>query len=595
MIQKLKVDTPNHADANATSAKDGSPSDATSCISSSGDATSSMKGSDIDQDSLAAEQGSYYPMNNYYGYYYPGYDGSFGEWDDQGYYLGGEGLELQYPGIQADNGSLMYYMPGYGFNQPGYNPYGPYMPGAVIGIDGQPLGQQLFYAGSMCPQPLSSPGYFPPPLPYGSEVLPVYPWDSPPLFGDGVTPTGFSGGPTAPSPKTNFSANPNPPVAPQSKSNQPAKLGTPLEKGVTAAIDAQSGQGNIVTQSLKHGNKGAQQNSAFQATAVLAKGYFPLPKFPAYSNNGKGGVLYPNSPMNFKQNGRNWASAERFKSRGKGNGFSDFDVLNEQNRGPRTKGISEKSESDGLTGAVKRDQYNLSDFLTKYDSAFFFVIKSYSEDDVHKSIKYNVWASTPNGNKRLDNAYQDAQQKALEKGSKCPVFLFFSVNASGQFCGVAEMMGRVDFNQNMDFWQQDKWNGFFPVKWHVIKDVPNPQFRHIILENNDNKPVTNSRDTQEVKFPQGIEMLNIFKNYSSKTSILDDFAFYENRQKAMEDQKIRLPTHQLEQMQMKPDDGAAQLKGADPKPDTQSMDPVPVNEIKENKVENEAEEGETRE
>ena len=53
----------------------------------------------------------------------------------------------------------------------------------------------------------------------------------------------------------------------------------------------------------------------------------------------------------------------------------------------------------------------------------------------------------------------------------------------------------------MNFWQQDKWNGFFSVKWHIIKDVPNPQFRHIILENNENKPVTNSRDTQEVCLP----------------------------------------------------------------------------------------------
>lgn len=60
------------------------------------------------------------------------------------------------------------------------------------------------------------------------------------------------------------------------------------------------------------------------------------------------------------------------------------------------------------------------------------------------------------------------------------------------------MIGRVDFNKSMDFWQQDKWNGYFPVKWHIIKDVPNPQLRHIILENNDHKPVTNSRDTQEV-------------------------------------------------------------------------------------------------
>ena len=60
------------------------------------------------------------------------------------------------------------------------------------------------------------------------------------------------------------------------------------------------------------------------------------------------------------------------------------------------------------------------------------------------------------------------------------------------------MTGQVDFNKNMDFWQQDKWNGYFPVKWHIIKDIPNQQFRHIILENNENKPVTNSRDTQEV-------------------------------------------------------------------------------------------------
>lgn len=60
------------------------------------------------------------------------------------------------------------------------------------------------------------------------------------------------------------------------------------------------------------------------------------------------------------------------------------------------------------------------------------------------------------------------------------------------------MVGPVNFDKSVDFWQQDKWSGQFPLKWHMIKDVPNSQFRHIILENNDNKPVTNSRDTQEV-------------------------------------------------------------------------------------------------
>lgn len=61
------------------------------------------------------------------------------------------------------------------------------------------------------------------------------------------------------------------------------------------------------------------------------------------------------------------------------------------------------------------------------------------------------------------------------------------------------MVGPVNFDKSVDFWQQDKWSGQFPVKWHIIKDVPNSQFRHIVLENNDNKPVTNSRDTQEVE------------------------------------------------------------------------------------------------
>ena len=60
------------------------------------------------------------------------------------------------------------------------------------------------------------------------------------------------------------------------------------------------------------------------------------------------------------------------------------------------------------------------------------------------------------------------------------------------------MVGPVDFQKNLEYWQQDKWNGCFPVKWHIVKDVPNSLLKHIILENNENKPVTNSRDTQEV-------------------------------------------------------------------------------------------------
>ncbi|XP_077216511.1 YTH domain-containing protein ECT4-like isoform X2 [Tasmannia lanceolata] len=245
-------------------------------------------------------------------------------------------------------------------------------------------------------------------------------------------------------------------------------------------------------------------------------------------------------------NERSWIAFDKGRRRGRGSGSlysydGTLDVLCEQNRGPRA--LRPKSERNSSvdrkngtsTPEANSELYNRPDFVTDYKDAKFFIIKSYSEDNVHKSIKYSIWASTPNGNKKLDSAYHEAK----EKESTCPVFLLFSVNASAQFCGVAEMTGPVDFDKSVDYWQQDKWSGQFPVKWHIIKDVPNSQFRHIIIENNDNKPVTNSRDTQEAGLEQGLEILNIFKNYESDTSILDDFNFYEARQKAMQERKAR--------------------------------------------------------
>ncbi|KAH7278614.1 hypothetical protein KP509_38G048900 [Ceratopteris richardii] len=199
--------------------------------------------------------------------------------------------------------------------------------------------------------------------------------------------------------------------------------------------------------------------------------------------------------------------------------------------------LSGLSAKDSCSYLPNGERYNCEDFVVKYDDAKHFIIKSYSEENVFRSIQYGVWASTPNGNKKLDDAYHDAQRRAAGKLHGCPVFLYFSVNGSRQFCGVAEMIGPVDYKRSMEFWEQHKWSGSFPLKWHFIKDVPNSQFRRIILQNNENKPVTNSRDTQEVFFQQGLEMLNIIKNYPARTSILDEFSFYNLHNKAAPDPK----------------------------------------------------------
>lgn len=101
-----------------------------------------------------------------------------------------------------------------------------------------------------------------------------------------------------------------------------------------------------------------------------------------------------------------------------------------------------------------------------------------------------------------------------------PFLVPLQVNSSGQFCGVAEMISTVDFNRSVDFWQQDKWVGQFKVKWHVVKDVPNGIFRHLIIPANENKPVTNSRDTQEVRMHPVYRCLLAHPSSQNESSLL---------------------------------------------------------------------------
>ena len=97
---------------------------------------------------------------------------------------------------------------------------------------------------------------------------------------------------------------------------------------------------------------------------------------------------------------------------------------------------------------------------------------------------------------------------------------------------MAEMLSTVDYtNTEKSVWvNNDKFKAQFMVKWIYVKDVPNRQFRHIRLENNENKPVTNSRDTQEIPLEKGNHVLKIIHNYKHETSLFDDFEYYDDKQ-----------------------------------------------------------------
>ena len=161
----------------------------------------------------------------------------------------------------------------------------------------------------------------------------------------------------------------------------------------------------------------------------------------------------------------------------------------------------------------------------------FFVIKSFSEEDVHKSIKYGVWSSSRNGNLTLSNAF------LLTKEKNSNVYLFFSCNGSGRYVGVARMKTPCDENRTFEFWTQDgKWPGLFDVEWLFIKDVPFKEFKEIIITMKDGeiKPISNARDTQEIPFQQAKIMLEKISNYQNSNTILEHFEFYDMRQENYE-------------------------------------------------------------
>ncbi|KAI0782222.1 YT521-B-like domain-containing protein [Abortiporus biennis] len=215
---------------------------------------------------------------------------------------------------------------------------------------------------------------------------------------------------------------------------------------------------------------------------------------------------------------------------------------NQQSRGSN-QGNSQLASDNFITSPIDvptliaTKGYNPVDFDTRPPFARFFVIKSYTEDDVHKSLKYEIWSSTDPGNKRLDKAFK-------ETASRGPIYLFFSVNASGHFCGMAEMLTPVDYTRSSTVWASDKWKGVFKVRWIFVRDIPNASLRHIRLNNTqERKPVTNSRDTQELLPDAGQEMLRIFHTHPARTSLLQDFAFYELQ--AMQ----KAQTQQVQQVQ----------------------------------------------
>lgn len=155
-------------------------------------------------------------------------------------------------------------------------------------------------------------------------------------------------------------------------------------------------------------------------------------KFSSFSENNKGGYCARDSGLNYTPNARIGNGSDRLSLKEKHNMHGELQAMVDLTCGPRGQRresvLNIPAVEKKMWPSVRREEYNLEEFQTEYDNAKFYVIKPISEDDTHKSIKYNVWSSTPYGNKKLDTAFRDSQNETSEADDTvCPIFLFYSV------------------------------------------------------------------------------------------------------------------------------------------------------------------------
>jgi len=126
----------------------------------------------------------------------------------------------------------------------------------------------------------------------------------------------------------------------------------------------------------------------------------------------------------------------------------------------------------------------------------------------------STWSGTDAGSQAAPGKPESTSNSMVPAPPVGRVLLFFSVNSSGCFCGVAEMISSVNKMKQLPIWQDSRWRGAFSVRWLYAKNVPNRLLRHILVESLDNRAVTHLRDTNEiVPSSKGEEMLRIIHKF----------------------------------------------------------------------------------
>lgn len=148
--------------------------------------------------------------------------------------------------------------------------------------------------------------------------------------------------------------------------------------------------------------------------------------------------------------------------------------------------------------------------MTKLNYLFrdtrFFLIKSNNSDNVQLSKNKSVWATLPQNDANLNQAFKEARN----------VLLIFSVNESGKFAGFARMAAPSRRDIPQVAWvlppsiSPKALGGVIELDWICRKELSFNATLHLHNSWNEGKPVKIGRDGQEIEPKIGGELCRLF-------------------------------------------------------------------------------------
>lgn len=150
------------------------------------------------------------------------------------------------------------------------------------------------------------------------------------------------------------------------------------------------------------------------------------------------------------------------------------------------------------------------DYKTKLNYLFrdtrFFLIKSNNADNVGIAKSKNVWATLPQNDANLTQAFKEARN----------VLLIYSVNESGKFAGFARMSAASRRDIPQPPWvlppsiSSKALGGVIEIDWICRKELSFNCTSHLYNSWNEGKPVKIGRDGQEIEPKVGAELCRLF-------------------------------------------------------------------------------------